>query len=369
MLLGTTAVFFGYALLLSVVPLWMVRNGSGEFAAGGATGVFMATTVLGQLGVPAFVRAWGYRAAMLLGAVLLGVPAVLLIFSGQWASVLGICLVRGVGFGLVTVCGSAMIAELLPKRMLARGSGLYGLAVGVPQLVGLPAGTWVAQQFGFTPVFLVATALPILGIVPIALLPKAFPHTGDGSGRRLMSTVESTWRPWLVILSASIGFGSLATFLPIVLGGTPAAAPLALLVVTGTALVSRWLAGIAGDRMVRAGRMLPFALLVSGAGLAGFAVSTALDANPSVALAVAAVAVFGIGFGVVQNDSLVVMFVRTSAGPASVVWNIAFDAGQGVGAVVVGAVVSGTSFSVAFALLAGFAFVLLPVAWRSRREL
>lgn len=365
LLVGTTAVFLGYALLLSVVPLWVVRNGAGELAAGGSTGVFMTTTVLGQLGVPALVRAWGYRAVTVLGALLLAIPAVALIVSTQWPAVLGICALRGIGFGFVTVCGSAMIAELLPRRMLARGSGVYGIAVGSPQLVGLPLATWAAQHWGFVLVFVVAAVLPLLGIAPIMLLPRMSSSSSDEAGR-LASTVEKTWQPWSVMLSVSIGFGSLATFLPIVLADSPSAASLALLAVTGTALLARWLAGLLGDRSVGVGRMLPLALLVATVGLGAFAFSNTLGASVPAVLAISAVAVFGLGFGVVQNDSLIVMFTRTASDKASVAWNIAFDAGQGAGAVVVGAVVSGTSFAVAFGLLAVLAGVLLPVAWRCR---
>lgn len=107
--------------------------------------------------------------------------------------------------------------------------------------------------------------------------------------------------------------------------------------------------------------MLPGALLACGLGLLGIAV---LTAHP--VLAVGAVSLFGAAFGVVQNDALVAMFARTSAGTASVAWNVAFDAGQGLGAVAVGAVAAQVGFPVAFGVLAVAAFVLLPVAWRAR---
>ncbi|OZM70481.1 MFS transporter [Amycolatopsis antarctica] len=358
MLLGTCAAFTGYALLLSVVPSWAVRQGAGAFAAGAATGVFMGSTVLAQLVVPALVRAYGYRTVLLLGASLLGLPAPLLILAVDAPWILAISLLRGLGFGLLTVCGSALIAELLPADALARGSGLYGLATGVPQLAGLPLGTLVASHWGFPPVFLLAAVLPLAAIVPFLLLPGLVP--GREERTRIVSTVDVTWRPWLVMIGGSIGFGAFVTFLPIVL---PAHAALALLAVTATVLLARWAAGHAGDRFAAPGRMLPFALALIALGLVVFALGT----RQPVA-AILAVAVFGIGFGVVQNDSLVAMFVRAPAGQASVVWNVAYDAGQGLGAVAVGAAVAGIGYPGAFGLLAGVAVVLLPVAWRAGRS-
>ncbi|GAB3496872.1 MFS transporter [Amycolatopsis cihanbeyliensis] len=355
LLIATVAMMSGFALLLPVLPLWVIASGGGEAVAGATTGVFMASTVLAQLAVPAVVRVYGYKPALLLGTGLLGLPALLLPLADVSWAVLAISLARGLGFGLVTVCGSALIAELLPKDAIAGGSGLYGLATGLPQLIGLPAGAWLAQDWGFRPVFLIAAGIPLVSLAGVALLPTVFPREGERT--RWLSTVALIWRPWVVMLLGSVGYGALATFLPIVLGGSGA---IALLLVAGTAMVARWLAGVVGNRMVVAGRMLAPALVTVAVGLLGFAATTS-----NAPLAVLAVAVFGAGFGVVQNDALVVMFTRSPAGPASVVWNVAFDAGQGLGAVAVGAVVAGTSFGLAFALLGALAAAALPLLRRA----
>ncbi|WP_246258005.1 MFS transporter [Amycolatopsis anabasis] len=362
LLIGAAAVFAGIFLLLPVVPLWVVRQGAGEAAAGASTGVLMASTVAAQFAVPWLVARFGYPKVTMLGALLVGAPAPLLVVAADWPAVLSVSLVRGLGFGLMTVCGSALVAELLPRTALANGSGLYGVAVGLPQLAGLPAGTWAAEHWGFPLVFLVAGALPLLGAVPFALLPAIRAERANGT--HWLATVEATWRPWLVMISGSIGFGSLATFLPIVFSGSPGIASTALFAAPAGALVARWLAGVLGDRISGAGRMLPYALALCALGLGVLALST-----HSGIPAVAAVAVFGLGFGVLQNDSMVVMFATAPTGPASVVWNVAFDAGTGAGAVVVGALVATIGYPGAFGLLASLAVVLLPVAWAARRAL
>jgi MFS family permease len=355
LLTSTVVVFTGFTLLLSVVPLWTVRVGAGAFAAGASTGAFMATTVSAQLAVPWLVVRLGYAKVTALGALLLGLPAPLLYFATDWPGVLAVSLVRGLGFGLVTVCGSALVAELLPRSTLASGSGWYGFAVGLPQLAGLPVGTWAAEHWGFLPVFLVAAALPLLGLVPALRLPDI---RGEADETQWLPTVRATWRPWLVMISGSIGFGSLVTFLPLMLTGPAVAA--ALFAAPAGSLVSRWAAGLLGDRLAGAGRMLTAGLLLCALGLGWLALT------PGGVPAVVAVALFGVGFGVVQNDSLVVMFATARTGPASVAWNVAYDAGTGVGALVVGAIVAGTGYPGAFGLLAALAVVLLPVAWRSR---
>lgn len=362
MLSAAVGAFAGFALLLPVVPLWTVRQGAGSVIAGASTGVFMASTVLAQFAVPAFVRAFGYRAGLVLGALLIGVPTPLLAVFPSAGAILATSFVRGLGFGLLTVCASALIAELLPSESVARGSGLYGLAVGVPQLVGLPAGTAIAENWGFVPVFVLATVLPLVAILPIAGLPRSRPRdTARGGLRGAVDVAAATWRPWLPMLAVSTGYGALATFLPIVL--SPSVAAAALLVVPGAAMFTRWLAGHYGDRVAAPGRMLLPALAVGGAGLLGFALVSETDGLA----AVVAVALFGVGFGVVQNDALVAMFARAPAAQASVAWNVAFDAGQGLGAVALGALISGTTVATGFTLLAVAALAVLPVAWQAGR--
>jgi predicted anti-sigma-YlaC factor YlaD len=73
----------------------------------------------------------------------------------------------------------------------------------------------------------------------------------------------------------------------------------------------------------------------------------------------------GFAYGGLQNLTLTQAFA--SAGePArqsvSIAWNLSFDAGTGLGAFVVGAIATATSYSVAFGVLA-LAAVLTGGAW------
>lgn len=366
MLVSSMGLFFGFSLLVSVVPLWVVVQGAGEFAAGASTGVFMASTVLAQVLMTGLVRRFGYRAMSIAGAVLIGLPAAVMPVATDWQPILAIAFVRGLGFGIITVCGSALIAELLPAGSLGRGAGLYGLAVGVPLLIGLPVSTWIARHVGFLPVFLAGAALPLLAIVPLALLPRGT-YTEYGGDRGAVAVAGQVWRPWLLMLSGSIAFGAMVTFLPLVFAESSVAASAALLLMSAAALGARWMAGVWGDRSTVTGRLLLAGLVVTAIGLIGFAVNAGLRGTVPIVLGVAFVAIYGAGFGVVQNDSLVSMFGKVSAARASVAWNVAFDAGQGAGAVAVGALVSVTGYAAAFGALGLFAALLLPIAARSRR--
>ncbi len=108
------AAFGGFSLLLPVVPWAIAEAGGSDTLAGSVTAVFMLTTVLAQIAMPRLMRAYGHRAMLMAGCLLLGPPSLLFLLSVAPAAVLGISAVRGIGFGMITVAASALVGELAP---------------------------------------------------------------------------------------------------------------------------------------------------------------------------------------------------------------------------------------------------------------
>jgi predicted MFS family arabinose efflux permease len=106
---------------------------------------------------------------------------------------------------------------------------------------------------------------------------------------------------------------------------------------------------------------------VTGAGLGMGGVALSLVGGRSYdALLLVAAAVFGVGYGGVQNVTLVVAFHRAGAAGApvaSALWNAAFDSGTAMGAFAVGAVAAtGLGLPWTMAVSAGLVLAVLPVA-------
>jgi MFS family permease len=357
-MLGATVLgFSGYSLLLPVVPMWVARGGAGPLGAGATTGALMAATVATQLAVPWLLARIGHRWVLGLGLLLLGAPAPFLALSAGLGPVLAISAARGVGFGLVTVAGSALVAELVPRAEHGRAAGRYGLAVGLPQLAFLAAGVAVVDQVGFAAVFVAAGVGPVVGalLVPAIRTPDGVASDPPGVPGSL---ARSALSPVLAMLTCSIAQGGLITFLPLAVPDAGPLVALALLATAAGALVGRLVAGELVDRWGWSGRLLVPGMLLAAAGLGGEV--AALGTGGGVVLVLGAGAV-GIGFGVVQNDALTVLFTAFGGaryGAASAAWNIAYDAGTGIGALGLGAVAGPFGYGAAF----GTAAVLLCVA-------
>lgn len=384
LLLAATALGFGgYALLLPVVPLWVARGGAGEFGAGLTTGVLMAVTVGTQLLVPALLRRVGHRPVLVAGSLLLGLPTPLLALTADLSPVLAISVVRGVGFGLATVAGSALVAELVEPSAHGRASARYGYAVGLPQLAFLPAGVAVVDVLGFAGVFVLGGALPVAGALVMAFVrgPRRAgaldPGRGSSgaepaghAGRHDVSAHPREHRrhlpaaPVLAMLACSTAQGGVITFAPLAVPGARLAVAAALFATALGALIGRGIAGSRTDRSGRPGALLPVGTLLAAVGMVGV-----LLAPLAPVLLVAGAATVGAGFGLVQNDAMVALFAAAGPlhyGAASAAWNIAYDAGTGLGASGLGAIAEPFGFVAAFGVTAGLLLVVTPVVRRRR---
>lgn len=343
--------FAGYALLLPSVPLWAVRGGADEGGAGLVNAVLMLATVLTQTTVPTALHRIGWRPVLVTGVLLLGVPSLLFMTTDQLPWLLALSAVRGMGFAILTVCGSSAVAALVDGPRHGRAIGLYGLSIAFPQLVLVPSAAWIADldfRVAFTLGALPALAVPFAAALGRRLdrldaeeTDEAAAAAGPGRGRVVLALVM----PSLVLLAVTTPGGALLTFAPQFAGAALAVA--GLLAFTGTTALSRWGVGSFADRYGPRVFMAPL-LAVCAAGLVLCAWAVA-DGGTRPVVLVLGMALVGTAYGSLQNLTLVAAFAavpQRAHSTASAVWNIGFDAGTGLGSLVVGFVAAGTSFSV-----------------------
>jgi predicted MFS family arabinose efflux permease len=355
---GTAASFY---LLLSVVPLYATTVGAGGIGAGMATAALMLATVAAELVTPRLVGRFGYRPVFAVGLLLLGAPALALPAAGNLTAILVVCLVRGLGFAITVVVGSALVATLVPDERRGEGLGLYGVVIGVPSVIALPLGVWLAGRIGFTPVFIAGAVAGLVGLAFATALPGRTAESGRQLGMLAGFRIPGLLRPSLVFMASTMAAGIVVTFLPLaVVRGNLAA--LALLAQAAAATGARWWAGRYGDRHGPAALLVP-SLLVAAAGM----LALVLIASPAAVLG--GMVAFGAGFGVAQNVTLSLMFERVSPagyGTASAMWNLAYDAGLGVGAGGFGLLAAQTGYPAAFAMTVALMLVALVPAVRDR---
>jgi predicted MFS family arabinose efflux permease len=359
-LVGVTVLgFASYCLTLASLPTYAVQGGAGESTAGIVTAVLLAVTIAVQAVVPALTARFGQARVLVAGMVALGAPSPLYAVDDGllWLSLLSA--VRGVGFAVLTVLGATLAAQVAPAERRGEAIGIYGLAIAVPNMVAVPAGVALVLD-GHAGWLAWLAASPLLGLFLVPTLVRAMPpqevRGAAGAGRiAAMAAVA----PSVVLFVVTLAGGGLVTFLPIERpDGALATAALLLFGLTGA--ITRWRAGLLADRL-GSRRLLPLALCLGAVGLA--VVAAGLVAGDAWVLLGAAV--FGAGFGAVQNLTLLAAFARAGEGgatAASAMWNASFDAGMAVGALALGIVAAGIGLPWTYVLVGALLAAFLPLA-------
>jgi len=354
-----------FFLLLSVLPMLAAAAGAGSSAAGLITGSLLLGTVTAEATAAAAIRRFGYRMVVAAGAVLLGAPALAMLAREPQAVMMGVSLVRGLGFGLCGVATGALTAKLLPPGRRGEGLGLLGIVSGVPAIVALPAGILLAGHHLATAAAAMAAAAGLLPLVAIRWLPgerearrpaRARRMPGRGSGRMPGAALRLP----LIFAAATIAAGVLDSFLPLAKGVPSNLASAALLVQAIIATLSRWQAGRYGDRHGHTRLLIP-ALVVAALGMAAMMVL----GSPVVLFA--GMVLFGAGFGVIENATFALLIEQLPEAKASALWNLAYDAGYGAGPAVFGLICVRTGYPVAFALTGALILAAVPAALRERK--
>jgi len=373
-LVAIASAFGGWAMLLPVVPYAVLRDGGSASLAGATTGVFMGFTVCTQIITPKLTRRFGYTPVLVVAAFLLGIPALGHIASVKAIPVLTVSAIRGIGFGALCVAESALIAELVPVRFLGKATALLGVSVGLSQCILLPAGLSVSEAVGTTPVYVATAVISLMSALMCLRIPRLRPQAAPPNksrftedGRYLAPTWKLVLVPALCICTAAIAYGAISSFLPTaVKESMPERGALiggALLAAVGFAqMISRYFAGVVADkRGVPGATMIPAQILVLiGVILLAVTLSGAL---PWPWLFVC-VLVYGLGYGAIQNESMLDMFTRlprSKLSEASALWNMSFDSGTGLGSLLLGFVVASSGYVGAFSTAACIVAVALSL--------
>jgi predicted MFS family arabinose efflux permease len=360
----TVLAFVSYSLTLASLPAYAVQGGTRQSAAGIVTAVLLGVTIAVQAVVPALTARFGQTAVLVAGLIALGAPSPLYAVDDGLLWLSALSAVRGVGFAVLTVLGATLAAQVAPVARRGEAIGIYGLAIAIPNLVAVPAGVALVLA-GHAGWLAWLAASPLLGLFFVPVLARAMPPAEvrgpAGAGR---AAVLAAIAPSVVLFVVTLAGGGLVTFLPIE-RPDGALATVALLLFGITGAVTRWRAGLLADRF-GSRLLLPLSLVTAAVGLA--VVGAGLARGDAWILVGAAV--FGAGFGAVQNLTLLTAFARAGEGgttAASAMWNASFDAGTATGALALGVLAVGVGLDWTYVLVAALLAATLPVAFAATR--
>nr|WP_240918378.1 MFS transporter [Rhodococcus sp. 14C212] len=369
-------IFGSWALVFPVTPLLVSTVGGSRFTAGATTGVFMAATIVAQLATPALLRRYDFRPVVASGCLLLGLPCLALVpWSDNITALMMISVVRGVGFGLVTVACSALPPYLVSKDRLSRAIAAQGMANAGSQTVFLLVGLQLYQSVGIVAVSTLATAMATTAAMAVLGLPQRL-YGSSGRQFEYVPTQGALRRQFVLVNVAVVGiasaYGGLSALIPLVDYPQSAHAGVILAAIGGAVVAGRFAAGRYAHRTADHRLTVQIGVFAAVVGTVCLCVA-ALGVNAALAVALIGGVAFGFGLGWVQNVTLVRIFDSVPphrVGFASAAWNISMDAGIGLGSTTMGAVADHSGYSSAL-LVSTVAIVLtvaLPLALQQSRK-
>lgn len=163
----TIAALFG-ALLLAAVDAQMLIPllgrletdfGTSVEGMGRLFSVYALTAGGFNLLVGPLTDRWGRLPFLRAGLVAFGLLALATHFSQGYLQLLWLRAGTGAASGLVSTCTAGLVGDVFPYRRRGRVMGIVLSAYFVALIVGVPAGTWIADQWQWRSVFLASCLL------------------------------------------------------------------------------------------------------------------------------------------------------------------------------------------------------------------
>lgn len=332
-----------------------------------ALGVFIGAPILTVVGakVPRKKMLLGLAIIFTLGNALTALaPTLPIALAGRILTAFN----HGTFFGI----GSIIAASLVAKDRQASAIAFMFSGLTMANLVGVPAGTWLAQVYDWRLVFWLIAAIGLVTAISVALL---VPRIKAGEAIALKTELRAFMDPQVLLAMGITVFGPAAFFTSITYiapmmieeAGFSDAGVARLMVLFGLGLVvGNWIGGRFADRSLFG------TLFVTLAGQAVVLLVFWMGVNSGVIASISVFLMAAFGFATVSPIQKLVMDRANSAGAPTMAASVnigMFNLGNAIGAWVGGATIAaGFGFASpnwAGAILSLIALGLAAIAWAS----
>ncbi|HEU4944576.1 MAG TPA: MFS transporter, partial [Solirubrobacterales bacterium] len=190
---------------------------SGNVAVGIVVGSYAITGLLLRPVAGRLADHRGRKPTVVVGSTLVAIGGFMYLLPLGVPGLIAARLVLGAGEGAVFTAGSAWIVDLAPLERRGRVIGLYGLSVWAGLSIGPLIGELVQQAAGYTPVWLLAGALPLLGAAIATRVPDPFRPSPQIDEEDHPLIAKEAVRPGTALALGSIGYGTIAAFVVLLL--------------------------------------------------------------------------------------------------------------------------------------------------------
>jgi MFS family permease len=217
------------ASLLPVLPLYIKSVGANNQQLGWVMGSFAIGLLVfrPQLGILADLR--GRKLVLLIGLVVAAIAPLGYLTTHALLPLAIVRIFHGISIAAFTTAYSALVVDLSPPEHRGEVLGYMTLASPIGMALGPAIGGFLYASFGSVPLLLLSSSLGVAGLmcslpVQVPALPKDVTSTGAArpADRRFWRLLLSPRLriPTLTLMMIGLAFGTLTTFMPLLLQET-----------------------------------------------------------------------------------------------------------------------------------------------------
>ena len=337
------SVFF---ILIPTLPIYLIKSGSGEAEIGVLVGIFFVSALALRPFVGRALIRIPEKIFMVTGAVLFAVTSLAYLVAPPFWPLFMVRAFQGIGLALFHTASFTLVANISPKDHLGQSLSYFFLAPNI-SLALLPSlGMFLINRFSFTFLFLTCLGLSLCAL-GITLQFKRRPVTPSENPPGMLLSRKAI-PPSIVSLLNFMIWGAITAFFPLyALNCGVTNSGLFFTAVAIMFFLGRALGGKILDLYSKE-RIIPLFLIMSLVSM----VILAFSKNLTMFIVVAVI--WGIGNAFLTPAILAYIIDRadSSKGPAIGMYMLLSDLGLGLGPVIMGLVISLSSYPVMFLCLA-----------------
>lgn len=346
--------FFGFEMISTIAPMYVVEIGGDSAAAGTATMVFTLAALITRAFSGVALDRLGRRWVFVAGLAGMFIFTYLYGMVGTVIAVMAVRLMHGLAWGITSTSANTVASDTIPKERFGEGMGFYSLSNSFAMALGPAIGLMILDASSYKGLFTFSTGTILIALMfflgmknvkTAAALKKERSSAGVKENRSLIE--KSAAMPAITILMVCMTYGALVTFLALYGREMGYSNPGIFFIAYALSLLaSRPAAGRLTDRRGFNVVVIPGLILM----IAGLLV---LGLGHGIGMFLLSAVLYGVGNGAAQAG-LMTMAVLSAppgrVGAANATFMMGFDAGIGAGSLVSGFIAGALGYGSMFAV-------------------
>lgn len=132
--------------------------------------LFVAGAVLSRFFAGLLMTHIGHKKLLIAALTLFLIVNILYLFSGNYVELLILRLIHGISFGIATSTAATVAAELTPPKRMGTGIGYYGMFMSLAMVIGPFLGLTIIQHSPFFDLFALCILCSVFGLLAFLLV-------------------------------------------------------------------------------------------------------------------------------------------------------------------------------------------------------